>query len=669
MSAVRIGIGTELSIKDKIFAVRQNLGNGILQLEAKMDGELQRIPRITLANALVVGDAQIHSIKNKIVSSPKADLSALPQKDQKEVMRRWEYIKLVEFPQIAETGKKLVKAVIPLAAEKMGDVNPPSWQQLYRWLKLYRDGGCDICALIPKTKKRGNRRSKLPIEVHQSIQEIIKERFLITTRPRVSDVYSAVIVDIKRQNQMRPEWEQLPTPNIRTLYREIAKLDKYTFLEGRYGKAIAQKETRHIGKGAESTRPLERIEIDHTVMDIMVVAAENEKIVYGRPTLTMVIDHFTRMPLGYYVGFEPPSTASVMMALRNAFSPKDWVNERYPDIKGKWPCYGVPEMLVTDNGAEFHSNDLDLACAQLGILIQHNKVKSPWTKGTVERFLGEISRSLLSQAPGKTFHKVDARAEYKSVEEAIISLEKLDEVICQWIVDVHAVQMHEGINAIPLERWEEGVEIFPPRLFSSSEDLDILLAGNQPQRRLHPQGIVFNRLRYNSPELSVMRNSLPQGVKVDFKFDHMDLGQIYVLDPRTEEYLPVPALEQDYAKGLGYWQHKVVSRYYRELREAGIDTQTLAEAKESIHRKIRETSEKTGKKRTQKRLGRFNEADGSKSSDARVLSNPIIPEERQKVPTLIADWQFEDFDDEDDDDFLTHDMQRVQNAVREEKYD
>ena len=90
---------------------------------------------------------------------------------------------------------------------------------------------------------------------------------------------------------MRPDHVQLPIPSRRTLYREIEKIDKYTYLEGRYGKRIAKRETRHVGLGAKTSRPLERVEIDHTPLDIIIFDDQRE-ILIGRPNLTLIIDRY-----------------------------------------------------------------------------------------------------------------------------------------------------------------------------------------------------------------------------------------------------------------------------------------------------------------------------------------------------------------------------------------
>lgn len=670
MVAVRIGLGTEISVGETIYAVRRCLHGDILQLEAEHDGHLVKLPRTDLASSVVNGEASILvGDRNKMIAKQQ-DLSALTEKEQDELRRRLIYVRLVEKPQVVASGVTLMKASIELGSRQLGDPKPPSVATLYNWCKLYRRSGGDAASLVPQSKHRGNRKRRFGPEVLEVLQSVINERFLVTSRPRPTDVYSAVVVEINRLNAHRSRFDQLAVPTLRTLYREIDKLEPYTFLKGRYGKYIAEKETRHVGQGAFSSRPLERVEIDHTLLDIIAYDPELD-IPLGRPTLTIVIDHFSRLPLGFYLGFEAPSTASVMMALRSAIGTKEWVNEKYPDIDGTWPCYGVPEMLVTDNGPEFHSKDLEVACAQLGITIQHNKVKSPWTKGVVERIFGEVNRSLLCDAPGKTFHNKDARSENDAVGEASVPVAVLEHVLCKWIVEVHAKQMHSGIQAIPMERWVEGVEDFPPRLISDHEDLNVLLSCFREVRKIHPKGIVIEGIWYNSRRLTELRNSSPKAIHVDMKLDPTNLSKIHVRDPRNNNYFEVPALDQNYTAGLGLWPHKILRKHLRALGSRQVDVLERATAKEQIHALIHETSKTKKRKRTTNaKIARFLESSGMvlKQDNAEITSlvepeasyeisfEPFLPNENEGT--------CDEFTEEDD--LLADGMLRIQSAGRDE---
>lgn len=72
------------------------------------------------------------------------------------------------------------------------------------------------------------------------------------------------------------------------------------------------KHFRATGAGVINKFILERVEVDHTPLDVIVL---NEKtgLADGRPTLTLLLDRYSRMPLGFEIGFEVPSELSVSL--------------------------------------------------------------------------------------------------------------------------------------------------------------------------------------------------------------------------------------------------------------------------------------------------------------------------------------------------------------------
>jgi len=99
-------------------------------------------------------------------------------------------------------------------------------------------------------------------------------------------------------------------------------------MEARQGKRAARRALTQYSAMDRPDRPLMRVEIDHTPVDVILVDAE-DGLPLGRPTLTSVLDIATRYPLGYYLGFEPPSYLAVCEALTHAFKPKG-------DVRGKY---------------------------------------------------------------------------------------------------------------------------------------------------------------------------------------------------------------------------------------------------------------------------------------------------------------------------------------------
>ena len=64
-------------------------------------------------------------------------------------------------------------------------------------------------------------------------------------------------------------------------------------------------------------RALEVVQIDHTLVDLIVVDREKRQPI-GRPRLTLAVDVKTRMIAGFHVSLWPPSALSVCLALTHA---------------------------------------------------------------------------------------------------------------------------------------------------------------------------------------------------------------------------------------------------------------------------------------------------------------------------------------------------------------
>jgi putative transposase len=348
------------------------------------------------------------------------------------------------------------------------------------------------------------------------------------------------------------------------------------------------------------TMPLERVEFDHTKTDLIVID-ENDNLPLGRLTLSYLLDSATRYPLGYYLGFEPPSYYAVMECLYHAIAPKPKVKEIY-GTEHEWIAYGVPNTLVTDQGKELIGNDLTDACESLGIVMDVAPIKTPEFKAGVERSFGTLNTGLFHQLPGTTFSNFLERGDYNSVKQACVSLNDVERALNIFMMDIYSEKFHRGLNGIPSRRWEYAMQTnFFPRFPSDKDTLRILL-GRVDYRVIQKYGIEFQRIRYNSQDLAHLRLQKADE-KVKIKYHPGDLSRIYVFDQNESTYIEVPALDQEYTHNLSLWKHKVILNYARRESD-DVDLTALGRALQKIQDIVDSARSRT-KISTRSKIGRW----------------------------------------------------------------
>jgi len=155
---------------------------------------------------------------------------------------------------------------------------------------------------------------------------------------------------------------------------------------------------------------------DHTPADIFVVDSHGD--ILGRPTLTTVIDTYSRCIMGIHLGLEHPSAAVTGLALRHAILPKQY--QRGYEPQNLWESYGVPQYLYTDAGSDFTSAHIDQVASRLGIVLCLRR--RPAEGGIVERPFGTFNREFFSTLPGYT--TAEAKSHLKSIKaDACLTLE------------------------------------------------------------------------------------------------------------------------------------------------------------------------------------------------------------------------------------------------------
>jgi len=572
MTSHRFSTGTQFSWRGFTFEVLRYLPDkSSVSVENLDTGSHESFPLQSLVDSLFSDELQFvtktrHNNKRATCSKPlpeelTIDLSDYVQHLVETAKFRLSVIQPLILLKPAERSQALVQARVDEVKTEHPN-KKVSVRSIYRWLKDWELSGGNVRALIPNYAQCGGKgKSRLDQSLKNIIDQVIKDnkrRENVT----IDEVYALVATRIQEENRLLCATEKLAMPARATIARRMDELDLSNCFEWKRGKRAARKESRQVKKMDQPELPIERVEFDHTKTDLIVVD-ENDNLPLGRLTLSYLLDVATRYPLGYYLGFEPPSYYTVLETLYHAITPKPDVEKLY-GTEHQWTAYGIPNMMVVDNGKELIGRDLTDACELLGIVLNIAPVKTPEFKGTVERNFRTFNTGLFHKLPGTTFSNFIQRGDYKSSELATISLNDLEKALNIYIVDIYSEKKHDGLNGIPARRWEYALQTnFFPRLPQDRNSLRILL-GRVDYRTIQRYGIDFNRIRYNSDDLALLRMK-KAGERVKIKYHPGDLSRIYVFDEYEKRYIETPALDQEYTQNLSLWKHRVILNYARQV--------------------------------------------------------------------------------------------------------
>lgn len=557
------------------------------------------------------------------------DLKSLDSAQQARATIRMKVLMAVKS-HFDSVGKRVVcepKALESIAkrASEFGLTKIPHWTTVWRWWLKFARTQC--ATRLANVVRRGR---KIDSDQFALFQEVVDEFYLHDQKLPAKTVVDEIHRRYDSLNHGRPEREQLRPPSPATVYRWLNKLEYSVVSAARNGKDYHHKERRRVTGTVTARRILDRYEIDHTPVDVLLVC-EQTWMVLGRPWLTLIVDRRSRMIAGFYIGFHAPSATSVLYALRQAILPKDAVLATFP-TKNPWPVRGCPMALVLDNGMDLHATSVEEFCLETQIEMRFMGAGKPELKGAVERLFGTLSRDLFHTLPGTVFGNVDDRGDYPSEDRAALTLHTFTEVLIRWIVDVYHCTPHRGLKGgTPLAVWEVDQPTAVISLPAFPKQMD-LMVGHAATRSLFHYGIDCDCVRYSSTQLLAMRDPKATTQLLAIKCYDDEVGYIDVCDPATGEYLRVPAIDQDYARGLNRHAHALIRA---EARKRFGDKETrvqLLAVKAEIQALVKAAirAKKTGTRKKAAALRNHNSevALGTRPADALLIAQtPMIDNE------------------------------------------
>ncbi|ENQ3111345.1 DDE-type integrase/transposase/recombinase [Bacillus cereus] len=387
--------------------------------------------------------------------------------------------------EIANRRYELVKRKLNGELNESSDV--PS-RTLREWTKKFKEAqilyGNGYLGLIPKSKDRGNRGDKLPLESIELMNEYIEREYETNKQKSMRVVYGSLINACDEKGIIAPSYK--------TFTNYIKVRPKALKVEKRKGKRAAYNYNQFYWElELKTPRHGERVfhvsHIDHTELDIELVDSKTNKSL-GRPWLTLMTDAYSRKILSFFLTFDPPSYRSVMMVMRDCV-------RRHSRL---------PQIVVVDNGKEFSSVYFETLLAYFEITKKSRPPAKSRFGSVIERMFGTTNTMFIHNLKGNTLIMKDVRQVTKSVNpktHAVWTIKDLYGYLNDWFEDVYHNLSHPALGQTPLECSEQNSVI------SGSREFKLIRYDDE-----------FKVLTLPSTAKGTAKVHVGRGVKIDYKY-------------------------------------------------------------------------------------------------------------------------------------------------------
>jgi putative transposase len=478
---------------------------------------------------------------------------------------------------VRQEGDEFFKKYLPYG-HGQGVPKLPCADTLRKWMKRHRSSGenpyaqLDLRPLVRRCKR-------ISVQAEEMVEKCISKYYLQKHGLSVAETFRRYLQDAAQEERLLGA--KLELASLRSMQRRVNEIDPYIRDLKRYGSEYTRNKWRYSLKGDTSTRVLERVEIDHTWLDMWVLDPVSG-VPIGRPWITVAIDRYSGYILGYYVSFYGPSVASVAHCIRNAIFPKEDLLSLVPGLPQPWTAMGIAEQYVVDNGLEFHAKEFLRIMFELRADLLFNPVRRPWLKPSIERTMMEVNRMLPGR--GKVYTPTKNMKPMSPSDSAAILFDDLCAGLTLWAADAFPKSIHHKNLVRPLDLWEEGRLTSPIPMFPLGFEQFDITAGMSTQRTVDGDGVFFKYLRFNSVELQDYLRSNGLKRRLDIRVNPDDLGRVYVNLQEEKRWLPV-ALQKPsdgYGDGLSLIQHEIIRAEAGKRLTRNNSEEELAKAQERL---------------------------------------------------------------------------------------
>lgn len=509
-----------------------------------------------------------NSIDEKIVME-----SSLSSKDKASRDAVWERMRVLVLAEPDIYDRALRGKLIREKADEIGFTK----RTIYKYLRTYWLHGKTKNAFLPNYQncggagkernsgeaKRGRPRKygessgrNVDEETKRIFEKAVKKYYHSRNEYSLKDAYDLMIKEHYTKFVPQPDGttkaKLLPESEIPTIgqfrYWYGKKHDVREKISKRKGESKFNLDHRAIlGKSDYGIMgPGAKYQIDATIGDIYLVSRFNRADIIGRPVIYFVIDTFSRMVAGMYVGLEGPSWAGAMMAIANAAADKvKYCAEYGVEITDdEWPCRHIPNAILGDRG-EMESKAVETLINALNVRIENAPPYRADMKGIVEQYFRTINTKAVAFLPGHVKPDMTERGGRDYRLDAKLDIHQLNKILIQCVLqhnNHHFLEGYErtadmiadGVEPIPVKLWSWGISHLSGALRAFPEETVKLCLMPTGTASVTVKGVRFKGLYYLCERAAAehwFETARAKGsYKVDISYDPRNMSAIYVRD-------------------------------------------------------------------------------------------------------------------------------------------
>ncbi len=488
---------------------------------------------------------------------------------------------------------------------------------IYRYLRRYWQRGMTPNALLPDYDRCGGRGKPKAVsnrkrgriyredrqgvnvtpEVRSLIKAVVTRRFAMNRKMDIREAYDEFVLAhfsdrvIDEATGRQVAVTRKDTPTLRQ-FRYWFEKDNDIFLIERKRRTprVYDKDMRAIlgSSTAETLGPASRYQIDATIADLYLVSRYDRRKIVGRPVLYIVIDVFSRMIVGVYVGFEGPSWVGAMMALANATCEKvDYCRQLGINItEDLWPCDAIPEALLGDRG-ELAGEAADNLANHLGVRVENTApYRADW-KAVVERRFRLLPAKFKAYTPGYIAQDYKARGADDYRLDATLNIDEFTRIIIHCILyfnNEHRIEGYEKspamiadeVQPIPIDLWNWGKVNLSGKLRSIPPETVKLSLMPSADALVTASGIRFQGCFYSCTkaiEEHWFERARQRGTwKVRISYDPRNMDEVYSQEGmgRSTRFIPCALTDKSrHHRGKTLWEIDQIMKDERLQKQDG----------------------------------------------------------------------------------------------------